>query len=294
MTTQDMAALKKVPFGQIPLEIRAKVFGVDYVCINMPGRGQLYVTRYGWPWLEHLLPEQWYENQQYYRIGQRLSGSGTVYRVPTFSNIRRHISLVVKFSRFAQDVMLYIESDYPDCNTLKNFYDARFNGPFEEFGILMELRSSSLGPSNLRIRTKRPFAIYCPYEESDPWRMGRALWRFSPYQEAIQKNQTCAGGPDVKLDIRKSYILLFGWVKGENAAELCSQGLLDERELRALTIRVHNELKQKGFHVLDNKPRHFILRKRRGDNLLLHRNGKLVYALVDFELLVKMKRSQLI
>ncbi|MCG2659051.1 MAG: hypothetical protein L6437_02245 [Kiritimatiellae bacterium] len=291
--TRDITVLKGMIFDQISREMRAKVFGVDYICINMPGRGQLYVTRYGWPWLQHLFPEQWYENQQYYRIGQRLSGSGTVYRVPTFSNIRRHIDLVVKFSRFAQDVMLYIESDYPDCNALKDFYyDARFNGPFEEFGILMDLRNSSLGPSNLRIRTKRPFAIYCPYEESDPWRMGRALWRFSPYQEAIQKNQSRIDGPDVKLDIRKLYILLFGWVEGENAAELCSQGLLDNHELRALTIRVHNELKQKGFHVLDNNPGHVILRKRHGDNLLLHRNGKLVYTLVDFELLVKMKKSQ--
>lgn len=99
MATQDIAVLKKVPFGQIPLEMRAKVFGVEYIYIDLPGRGQLYVTRYGWPWLEHLLPEQWYENQQYYRIGQRLSeGSGAVYRVPTFSNTSRRIDLVVKFT----------------------------------------------------------------------------------------------------------------------------------------------------------------------------------------------------
>ncbi|MDA3792957.1 MAG: hypothetical protein PF545_04780 [Elusimicrobia bacterium] len=290
---QDITALKGITFDQIPQEMRTKIFGVDYICMDMPGKGKLYVTRYGWPWLEHLLPEQWYESQQYYRNGERLSeGGGAVYRVPIFNNEGRRMDMVVKFSRFAQEVMLYIQSDYPDCNAHKDFYNAHFNGPFEEFGILMELRNSSRGPSNYLIRTKRPFGIYCPDKESEPWRMGRTHWRFSPYQEAIQKNQTCAGGPDVKLDIKKTYILLFGWVEGENAAELCGQGLLDNHELRSLTIRVHNELNQNGFHVFDNKPRHFILRKCRGDNLLLRRNGKLVYALVDFELLGKINTSQ--
>lgn len=289
---RDITLLKRIPFDNTPAEMRSKIFGVDYICIDLLGRGQLYVTRYGWPWMEHLLPEQWYENQQYYRIGQRLSeGGGAVYRVPTFNNKGSRMDLVVKFSRFAQDVMLYIKSDYPDSNAPEVFDNARFNGPFEEFGVLMELRNSKRGPSNLRIRTKRPFAIYCPHKEYELWQIGRTQWRFSPYQEAIQKNQVQMGCFDIKLDIKKQYILLFGWVKGESAVELYNRGLLDEHDLRTLTIRVHNKLKQKGFRVLDNKPRHFILRRHHRDNRLLRRNGKLVYTLVDFELLLQVKKK---
>ena len=48
--------------------------------------------------------------------------------------------------------------------------------------------------------------------------------------------------------------------------------------------RVIRDLAAKGFRMLDVKPSHLILRTRR-DGSLLTRRGKLVYLLVDFELL---------
>lgn len=49
--------------------------------------------------------------------------------------------------------------------------------------------------------------------------------------------------------------------------------------------RVNQELLYKGFVMLDNKPRHVILRQNRNADGLLKRHGDFVYALVDFELL---------
>ena len=51
--------------------------------------------------------------------------------------------------------------------------------------------------------------------------------------------------------------------------------------------RVIRELADKGFRVLDNKPGHVILRRRR-DGTLLQRHGALAYVLVDFELLQRL------
>lgn len=58
---QELTAVKDMSFDQVPAEMKTKVFGVEYICIVFPDNGQLYVTRYGWPLLEHLLPERWYE-----------------------------------------------------------------------------------------------------------------------------------------------------------------------------------------------------------------------------------------
>lgn len=174
-----------------------------------------------------MAPEQWYKKEQYHKVGHRLpEGTGAVYRVPTWNESGRRIDLVVKFSRFAQDVMLNIKSDYP-CDIIpEDFYNACFNGPFKEFGVLMELRNSNLGSEHLRIRTKKPFAIYCPSKECELWRLGRTLYRFSPYQKTLAENQThIRKSSPVELNINKQYVLLFGWVKGENAAELCSQSM---------------------------------------------------------------------
>ncbi|MFP3422798.1 hypothetical protein R0K19_25865, partial [Bacillus sp. SIMBA_161] len=38
--------------------------------------------------------------------------------------------------------------------------------------------------------------------------------------------------------------------------------------------------------VLDHKPKHFVLRERKDTGQLLRRHNRLVYALIDFELLL--------
>ena len=79
-------------------------------------------------------------------------------------------------------------------------------------------------------------------------------------------------------------MLLFNWIDGSNAEDLVTAGMISQEEFFALTPRVTGDLAARGFRVLDNKPRHYILRKR-ADGSLLRRNGDLVYALVDYELL---------
>ena len=88
----------------------------------------------------------------------------------------------------------------------------------------------------------------------------------------------------IDLNFDRQYLYLFAWVKGRNAANYMEDGLLTQAEVRELTQRSEDELKEKGFKVLDNKPSHLIMRED-GKGGLIKRNGKYEYALVDFELL---------
>ncbi len=260
-----------------------QVFGVPYAVRHMP-LGDLYLTRYGWPLRDALEPERWYAEHHYSRAGDRLhEGTGTVYRLPSRDNRGRRVDFVVKFSRFAQDVPLHVPSTFPDESiTDEDVANAYFLSPFEEFGRLMELRESGFGPPGLRILTKRPLAIFCPSEQFQPWQLGRNRSRFRRDASSIEREQF--GSEHVSLHSDRDYVVIFHWVRGENAAEYAMRGLLDPAELGPLTTRVTGELQAKGFRVLDNKPQHYILRLGR-DGRLVRRGGELAYTLIDFELL---------
>lgn len=286
---KDFSAIGNVPFDQIPPYLKLRIFGVDYVCLDLPDSGQLFVTRHGWPFLDHLMPQRWFQDRRYARQGRRLPGStGDVFMTPSWTDEGRRADLVVKFCRFAQDVPLHVSSTFPPGVPREVIDSARFNSPFEEFGLLMDLRRGRFGPTGLRIRTKHPLAIFCPKEEYQLWQLGRSPARFQSHQHALLRDQCEAGGVNsVELDIKRNYIMLFGWVDGQNAEEFFDQGLLAEDEMHELSRRVTEELRLKGFYVLDNKPKHFILRQQRGRGALLRRHGQLVYLLVDFELLLR-------
>jgi hypothetical protein len=272
-------------FDALPGTYRARVFGVPYAVLDDPNVGQLYITRYGWTFIEEILPHGWFANHRYREEGHRLPGStGTVYFVPGRGAARQPVDLVVKFSRFAEDLPIQV-STIPDGPSVSDYAHETFNSPFEEFGVLMDLRRGRFGPSDLRIRTKRPLAIYCPPESHPLWRLGRSESRFRQYARDLEGDQADVGRHEkVRLDIARQYILLFQWVDGLNAEDLCDEGELTREELAELTSRVSLELRAKGFRVLDNKPKHFILRKTRNPGALITRR-QLVYALVDFELL---------
>jgi hypothetical protein len=55
-----------------------------------------------------------------------------------------------------------------------------------------------------------------------------------------------------------------------------------------MTEMVRQELAEKGWVVLDHKPRHIIVRPVQGGTGLLSRQGKPVWALIDYELLFPM------
>jgi len=285
----DIHQLEKVldhPMDSIPHEFRVKAFGVDYVkCTDADG-GDLYITRHGWPMARDLLPDVWYRDGRFHKEGQRLTGgTGTVYRLRLSAPGAPRVELVLKFSRFAEHVPLFMPTALPDDLSGYLVDSAKFNSPFEEFGLIEDMRIGWYGPSDLRILTKRPLAIYCTPSNHPLWQLGRTPGRFSEYAYALKADQVGMEEEErVQLDIERQYILLFGWVQGDNAEDLHAAGLLTAEELETLTHRVNHELARKGFRILDNKPKHFILR-RNLDGTLLRRRGELVYVQVDFELL---------
>lgn len=281
--------LRHLPFSEVPDMYKARAFGVTYVHLKDDAGGELYVTPYAWTILEHVLPRHWYEDRRYIKVGHKLpGGTGAVYKVPSLDDPERSRDLVVKFSRVAQDVPIFVPADFEDRPSQTALDAARFNSPFEEFGLLEQLREDPAHPDLPRIRTKRPLAIYSPPKHYKLWQLGRHRALFNRSRQELESDQAALPEHEhIDLEIERDYISLFEWLKGENAEELYDQGLLTEKELKELTHRVVVEMRNKGFEVLDTKPKHFILRRRRRDGSLIRRDGDLVYGVVDFELLRK-------
>jgi hypothetical protein len=277
------------PVPTIPAEAgrHVRVFGTDYLRVIDSAGGQMYYTPFGWPLCHWLQPDRWYTDRRYAREGQRLAGgTGAVYRFGSTDAAGRTVDLVIKFSRFAQDVPLHIASTFPSDVPRQVADEAEFNTPFEEFGILNDLRRGRFGPRDLRILTKRPLAIYCPPGDHALRQLGRSRGRFNRRIKSLRHDQE-AFAPDqrVQLDVHRLYVVIYGWVKGIDAQQAYDAGLMDEAAMNRLTRRSLGELATKGFGVLDHKPRHLIVRQRRDGSLLRDRRGRLAYALIDFELL---------
>ncbi|HXI02056.1 MAG TPA: hypothetical protein VNI57_02660, partial [Candidatus Saccharimonadales bacterium] len=265
-------------------------FGVDYFHLGTREGGDLYVTPFGRPHLPHLLPESWYQGEWYAKCGERLRGaSGAAYRVRSRPVGGKSLDMVVKFSRVARDVFITVDTSFPDQVSPEVLASARFNSPLEEFGLLMELRRAA--PEEVRILTQHPLAIYAPPEEFELWQLGREPSSFQTHRRILADDQSHTEKP-IDLDIRRLYVLLYGWIKGRDAEECFTAGEISEDEMRALSLRVIGELDRKGFRVLDNKPKHFILRSDRRGGGILRRRGELVYGLVDFELLQRTSERQ--
>jgi hypothetical protein len=260
----------------IPAEIPGSaisLLGVDYVHLKTSDGGDLYLTRLGLPFWRNLLPENWYAQEWFETKRERLEGTSTIYKVPTRRVNGASLQLVVKWSRVGEVVPF-------DTLTVNKFIHAEFNSPFEEFSLLMELRKGEAGPEGIRIRTQKPLAIYMPSERLQLWQTGRS-------EDKIRAK--VVRHPGVEIDILRQYVVLYGWVKGWDAVAAAGHFKLQERErtefLARVTCLATHELWQKGYRVVDMKPEHIILRSDQNRSLLRDRNGQLVYALVDYELL---------
>ncbi len=280
-----VAIAGSTPFDRLPPEMIVRAFGVDYGHVHPREGGDFYVTRHGWPTLAQLLPSNWYSDQWYARHGIKLPGSGHVYHVSTRPVRGKSIDVVVKFSRVAREISLEVATTFPDDVTPEIIANARFNSPMEEFGLVTELRRGAFGPKDLRILTQRPLAIYAPAEEFELWELGRDQSRFHPHWHLLAEDQ--GNRPKaIELDIKRIYVLLYSWIKGEDAEDALRAGYITADECRKLTLQAIQDLRSKGFRVLDNKPKHFILRKRRRGQKVMRREGdRIVYGLVDFEFL---------
>jgi hypothetical protein len=261
------------PAGLPPNGTAISLLGVDYTRLKTSDGGDLYLTKYGVPFWENLLPENWYAPDWFEAKRERLEGTSTVYKVPTRKVNRMALNLVVKWSRVGEVVPM-------DTLTVNKFIHAEFNSPFEEFSLLMELRKGEAGPPGIRIRTQRPMAIYVPSERLQLWQTGRS-------EDKIRAKVT--RHPGVEIDILRQYVVLFGWIKGFDAVETAEHFGLDGHNrvefLARTTSLVTHELWQKGYRVVDMKPAHVILRPGPHRSLLRDRNGQFAYALVDYELL---------
>ncbi|UCF67478.1 MAG: hypothetical protein JSV80_17195 [Acidobacteriota bacterium] len=251
------------------------------------------MTRWGWPWLKRLMPSCWYVDNRFVREGTRLTAAtGRVYRVPTHGIGEPPLDIVVKFSRVAQNVPLIVETSFPADADPEEIAAARFNSPMEEFGLVTELRSGVAEFTGPRILAQRPLAMYVPPEEFELWQLGRVRSDFNTHRLLLREDQEDAVKA-IELDIKRMYVVLYNWIKGNDAQECYEGGVLRKDEFLDLTPRVVRELADNGFRVLDNKPRHFILRRsQRTGSLLRDRQGRLVYGLIDFELLQRTPEHQ--
>lgn len=262
------------PFKDVhlpPGATQVNLLNVYYVHVRTRDGGDLYVTKFGFPYLEHLKLKNWREEEWFTRHREKLKGTSTVYRVPSRKVRGRRVNLVVKWNRVGEDVPL-------DTMTFATFADAEFNSPYEEFSLAIEMRERRHG---LQIRTNRPLAIYVPPEQLKLWQTGRSKSKIARKKAKYR---------DVELDIARQYIVIYEWVKGTSADEALDEVIPDpverRKELARITEKTRLDMKEKGFIVVDHKPAHVILRK--GSNgTLLKRLGDYAYALVDFELLAR-------
>jgi hypothetical protein len=244
------------------------ILGVDYVHAVTREGGDLYLTEEGLSKERHLRPENWYERQWFRTHREVLRGTGAVYVVPTRPVDGESLGLVVKFNRAGEQVPIQTKA-------IRDLLECEFNGPFEEFALVEDLRRRGRRRARRRILTQVPLAIYVPPDKTQPSQSGRFQWRI---------DRAIARHPGVALDILRDYIMVYSWLPGVDASEAGEMGLLSGSQIRALTAEATEELRQAGFTVLDMKDAHVIVRLASAHELET-RSGRVAYGVVDYELM---------
>ncbi len=245
-----------------------RVFGVAYTHIRCRNLDDLYLTEFGLPFLQSLLPENWFLDRPWFRQNAvRLTGSSSIFRVRTKPVLDRQIDFVLKWNRMGQEI--------PGGEDRDDFLNWRFNSPFEEFALLLEMRGAKY-ESRGGLYTHRPLGIYVPAERKDLDRLGRREYKMLAILELHR---------EIELDMLRSYGVIYEWVKGIDAVEAADRGSLSLKEIADLTLDAERRMREKGFLVCDRKPHHLIVRPKGSGSLAKDRRGQVLYALVDFELL---------
>ena len=273
----------KPRFDEAPARFRRRISGVDYLHIRGLQGGDLFLTREGWANASCLVPDRWFTGGQFRKPGQALAGAtGAVYRVPVLHPAREDgFALVVKFSRFGQDVGLTFADDQIDDPVFRErMAAAEFLPPFEEFGNLCRLREQSRG----LFATKAPLAIYSPPTRYLAWQLGRKSHLQWAYERRLGASQD-TDSTKVEYDFERLYILLYRWMDGIDAEQAHHSGHLSLQQMSHLTRTMAETLRKLGWYVLDHKPRHLIVRQHPKTHRLLSRGGRTVLGLVDYELL---------
>ena len=274
----------KPAFDEAPDRFRRRISGVDYLHLRGRQNGDLFITREGWPVASCLVPEKWFAGERFRKPGQALAGAtGAVYRVPIAHPARSAFALVVKFSRFGQDVGITVADELiSDPAFMSRVDHAEFLPPFEEFANLCRLRQQCRG----MFATKAPLAIYSPPTRYLAWQLGRKnhlQWTYRRQLSASQDDDPAA--EKVEYDWERIYILLYRWMDGLDLEQAQSAGLVSTTQMIDWTRRAAHDLQRLGWMVLDHKPRHLIVRPQRKSRSILFRHHQPVLGLVDYELL---------
>ena len=276
------------------------MFGVEYVFLRGMQGGWFYFTRHGWRLAASILPRHWYTDGRFRETGTRLVGStGTVYRVPLPHSGLGSLPVVMKFNRFAQDAPVFFtmgraQAVAEDEND-QRLRGARFLSPFEEFGLLEQVRQSHHAVGGRPILTQRPYGIYAPPMQYPAWRLGRDENRYWSYDRALAIDQS--GEPEehrVRHDWNRAYVTLFQWIGGIDAESAAERNRLGGIALRNFSRTCYGELARHGFAVWDNKPRHLIVPNHNDAQWqgLVRFRGKPLWALVDYELLYRINHPK--
>jgi hypothetical protein len=281
-----------------PLELSSKkAFGVDYSHIKTSDGGDLWLTGYGRPLEKFLVPEAWHTDGWYYKGSNAGSstGSSRTYLVNTREVDGVSRRLVVRWSRFGEaipgienmserpDVMERYGVTYADINT------AKFNNPFQEFGLVLQLRDSSKRDGS-RILTQKPLAIYSPPPRKQQSQQRQdSLVRF--HQDIMDKDQSgVLEGERIRLENDRTYALLYERIEGENAVKALRALGYNDEGIMQLWSDVAKDLGERGFVIIDGKPDNLIVRvgvDSAGTRTLLRRNDKIVTGIIDYELLAR-------
>jgi hypothetical protein len=244
-----------------------KVLGVDYAHLTLES-GDLYVTVAGLPLLQLLNPvNYWLDRDWFNSHSIRLSGTSSIYRIRTKEVDGRSRDIVMKWNRMGQDI--------PGAEELDVLEGAEFNSPFEEFSLLAELRQK-LRSSSRRVAVQRPLAIFVPSETVELWQSGRKEYKM---QSKLRTHN------EVALDPNRLYAVVYEWIKGIDAHQAFASGIISREHMKGLALDAQQVMNDAGFEVRDNKPDHIIVRPQPDHGLAQTREGRTLYALVDFELL---------
>jgi len=244
---------------------RVTILGVPYVHIRFPDQDDLYLTRFGEGCIGNLVPEQ-YTGKRFAKNSRRLKGTSCIYHIPTEDPQGRHLDIVLKWNRMAQDV--------PGSTGLIG-EPREFNSPFEEFKLVLELKES-IENSVFNLGVQTPLAIYVPNQRATISEWGRARW----IMDRIIRSHD-----NIEIDMERGYAVIYEWLEGIDAVMARDSGFLSDGHIEELTLLVEHEMRCVGFEVSDRKPSHIIVKVLNDHSLVRDEDGEVLHGVVDYELL---------
>lgn len=253
------------------------IFNVEYAHIKLPNDDDLFLTPFGLAALGEFDPIDFRSDSPWFKKNAlRLDGTGCVYKVPTRARVGKVRDVIIKWNRMGEDV--------PGKRDYESLLHAEFNSPFEEMGLLKDLRDD-LKNNQDHMLTQNPLAIYVPSERYQLWQTGRRKLRM----KTIIDSHT-----EIELDMNRMYMMVFEWLEGVDAAQAFEQGLLNADQVKEVTMDAAKRLESIGYVVRDNKPNHIILKKDNRGHLMFNQTNNMLYGLIDYELLERTQKQKII